>query len=143
MSGRIGGYGPIEQAMQVTINALDINKKAFHLTTENLANADAVARPGEKPYQKKVVLVVERHNHQTGEIQQSLVVQQKKSAGHKIYDPDHPYADAQGNKTVSDVNATQELVNAMTYKSSADRLVRLHKMGFEMTKQELDQLDNT
>jgi len=140
MAIKIHTSNPIDRSIQLALGALKIQKKAFHITSENMANAHNIAPPGQKPYQKKVIIVTENPRARSGEESQKMQVKFMPSPGKKVYDPGHPYADKNGYKTVSDINSTQEMVNALSYKENIDRFTLLHQMAYGIKKQDLDLL---
>lgn len=130
---------PIDRALKDTLGAISLHKRGFQLTTENMANAETVAKPGQSPYQRKVVIAPA--DQESAGIQGGNVkVQTVPSAGKKMHSPNHPYADSQGYITVTDINIAQEMVDALCHKENIDRLTRLHKLGYDIKKQDLELL---
>jgi flagellar basal-body rod protein FlgC len=103
------------QIFNVSGSAISAQQQRLNVVASNLANADAVAGPDGKAYKA-------RHIHfQTvpmgGEASAGVKVQnitESDTPNRRVFEPNHPSADAQGYVTHSNVNPVEEMVNMIS-----------------------------
>jgi flagellar basal-body rod protein FlgC len=108
--------------IDVTASALNAQKTRLDIVAQNIANAQTTRGPNGLPYQRRVVSfeteLVRREGTQpgTGNLQSVRVgnVSFDRSAGQRVYDPQHPDAAADGYVQMPNVNMAYEMVDLMT-----------------------------
>jgi len=103
------------QIFNVSGSAISAQQQRLNVVASNLANADAVAGPDGQAYKA-------RHIHfQTlpmgGQASAGVKVQnitESDAPNRRVFEPNHPSADAQGYVTHSNVNPVEEMVNMIS-----------------------------
>lgn len=131
------------KTMDVIGSALTAERTRLNAIASNVANANAAqAADGTGPYRRKdVVLESVPLKSEFGEILDGgqdphtevrvAEVKEDQSGGRKVYDPNHPLADAEGYVAMPNVNPIEETANMI----SADRAYQADVNIFQTTKQ--------
>jgi flagellar basal-body rod protein FlgC len=110
--------------IDVTAGALNAQKTRLDIVAQNIANAQTTRGPDGRPYQRQVVTfeteLMRRQgggSHSAGSSLQSVKVggiNRDTTPGQRMYDPQHPDADASGNVEMPNVNLAYEMVDLIT-----------------------------
>ena len=110
---------------QVAGSALTAQSLRLNAVASNLANAESIAGPDGKPYRAKQVVF--EAAPVAGTAAQGVRVKQvveDASPGRLVYDPRSPAANEQGDVTMPNVSAVDEMVNMISasrsYQTNAD-----------------------
>jgi flagellar basal-body rod protein FlgC len=104
----------------VSGSAVSAQTQRLNVVASNLANVDAVARPDGEAYKARQVVFQTVPMGPNGPNDRSAAgvkvqtVIENQTPGRRIFNPDHPSADAQGYVTHSNVNAVEEMVNMIS-----------------------------
>ncbi|MEO8542364.1 MAG: flagellar basal body rod protein FlgC [Betaproteobacteria bacterium] len=99
----------------VSGSAVSAQSQRLNVVASNLANADAVAGPDGQAYKAREVVfqTVPMGSDSSAGVKVSRVIESD-APMHKIHNPTHPMADAQGYVTQSNVNTVEEMVNMIS-----------------------------
>lgn len=99
----------------VSGSAISAQAQRLNVVASNLANADAVAGPDGKAYKARQVVfeTVPMGSDASAGVKVRSVVESEEPM-HKVHNPTHPMADAQGYVTQSNVNTVEEMVNMIS-----------------------------
>ena len=100
----------------VSGSAISSQAQRLNVVASNLANADAVAGPDGQAYRARQVLfqtVPLSKDGATSGVRISNIVESE-VPNRRVYNPQHPSADAQGYVTHSNVNPVEEMVNMIS-----------------------------
>lgn len=121
-------------ALTTSASGLSAERERVNVATSNLANAETTRGPDGQPYRRRDP-VFETVLNQQGEpagVRVAEVVQDP-SAGHRVYSPGHPDADADGFVTMPNVNPVHEVVNLLSaqrgYEANATAVETLKSMA--------------
>jgi flagellar basal-body rod protein FlgC len=99
----------------VTGSAISSQAQRLNVVASNLANADAVAGPDGKAYKaRQVVFETVPMGSQAAQGVKVQNVFESDVPNRKVFQPQHPSADAQGYVTHSNVNPVEEMVNMIS-----------------------------
>ena len=144
----------ILSSIQNSVRGMKSQTQRLELVSDNIANADQVAKPGEKVYQKKrivsrdfepfqskmrdSILSVKKshrkhieksqHTENKRQFKNYEIIEEEKIQ--LIYDPAHPYADEDGYIRKPDINVVEEMVDLM----SLSRIYEANVQTFNSTK---------
>ena len=107
------------QIFDVSGSAVSAQSQRLNTVASNLANADTVAGPDGQAYKARQVvfqttLMGELGNGPQGAGLRVSNVVEDNTPGHRVHDPKHPGADANGYVTYSNVNPVEEMVNMIS-----------------------------
>ena len=97
--------------LRASTSALAAERVRMEVIAANIANANTVGENG--PYVRRSVVFEEILDGRGGAVRASKVYEDKKSEHPRVYDPGHPYADADGFVRRPNVNIMFELVDLM------------------------------
>jgi flagellar basal-body rod protein FlgC len=99
----------------VSGSAVSAQSQRLNVVASNLANADAVAGPDGQAYKARQVVfqTVPMGSDSSAGVKVRQVVESE-APMHKVHNPTHPLADAQGYVTQSNVNTGEEMVNMIS-----------------------------
>ena len=99
----------------VSGSAISSQSQRLNVVASNLANADAVAGPDGQGYKARQVMfeTVPMGSDASAGVKVSRI-QESNEPMHKVHNPNHPQADAQGYVTQSNVNPIEEMVNMIS-----------------------------
>jgi flagellar basal-body rod protein FlgC len=110
-------------ALHISASGLAAERERVDLATSNLANAETTRGPDGQPYRRMDPVFRAT----------SFGVAVDQTAGHKVYSPGHPDADAQGFVTLPNVNPVHEVVNLISaqnaYQANAAAIETLKTMA--------------
>jgi flagellar basal-body rod protein FlgC len=106
------------QVFNVTGSAISAQSQRLNVVASNLANADTVAGPDGAAYKARQVTFQAELMGQVGDGASTGVkvstITEDQTPGHRVHDPKHPSADADGYVTYSNVNPVEEMVNMIS-----------------------------
>ena len=131
-----------------TVSALNAERLKLEAISQNIANANVTGNSkGEpEPYQRKEVifesminqaLKIEQSQSMTPSMVHAKVQSDTSGEGPKIYDPDHPHADANGYVQMPNVNIHEEMVDMILASRSYEANLAAIKYGRKMVTQTL------
>ena len=152
----------ILSSFQNSVRGMRSQTRRLELVSNNIANADKVAKPGEEvyrkkklvtrefePYQRKIrnsVISVKKSNNR--HIDRSQRIDNKRQAENytiieeektqMVYDPAHPYADENGYIRKPDINVVEEMVDLMSLSRTYEANVKTFNSAKELAKKSLD-----
>ena len=99
----------------VSGSAISAQSQRLNVVASNLANADALAGPDGQGYKARQVMfeTVRMGSDASAGVKVSRIVESNEPM-HKVHNPSHPQADAQGYVTQSNVNPVEEMVNMIS-----------------------------
>ena len=99
----------------VSGSAVSAQSQRLNVVASNLANADAVAGPDGQAYKARQVVfqTVPMGSDSAAGVKVRSVIESE-APMHKVHNPTHPMADAQGYVTQSNVNTVEEMVNMIS-----------------------------
>ena len=99
----------------VSGSAISAQSQRLNVVASNLANADAVAGPDGQGYKARQVMfeTVPMGSDASAGVKVSRILESREPM-HKVHNPTHPQADAQGYVTQSNVNPIEEMVNMIS-----------------------------
>ena len=100
----------------VSGSAISAQAQRLNTVASNLANADAVAGPDGQAYKARQVVfqTVPMSNDQTSAGVKVQNIVESQVPNRRVFNPQHPSADAQGYVTHSNVNPVEEMVNMIS-----------------------------
>ncbi|MEL0061767.1 MAG: flagellar basal body rod protein FlgC [Verrucomicrobiales bacterium] len=129
-----------------TVSALNAERLKLEAISQNIANANVTRTPEGGPYQRKEVifesvinqaLKTEQSQSMTPSMVHAKVQNDNSGEGPKIYDPDHPDADANGYVQMPNVNIHEEMVDMILASRSYEANLAAIKYGRKMATQTL------
>ena len=130
-----------------TVSALNAERLKLEAISQNIANANVTRTPEGGPYQRKEVifesvinqaLKTEQSQGMTASMVHAKVQNDNSGEGPKIYDPDHPDADANGYVQMPNVNIHEEMVDMILASRSYEANLAAIKYGRKMATQTLN-----
>ncbi len=133
--------------MNISASGLTAQRIRMDVISENLANINTTRATDGKPYKRRIVLFEERKDLSPFEtmlnkavsaslepsagkgVRASRIVEDT-TPGNRVYEPEHPDADADGYVTMPNVNSVQEMVNMI----SASRSYEANVTSLNTTK---------
>ncbi len=104
----------LSRVFDVAASAVAAQSQRLNTVASNLANADSAAAPGAQPYRARQVVFEALPSTDGAAGVRVARVAEDASAPRRHYDPKHPFADAQGYVTFSNVNVVDEMVNMVS-----------------------------
>lgn len=104
----------LSRVFDVAASAVAAQSQRLNTVASNLANADSAAAPGAQPYRARQVVFEALPSKDGAAGVRVARVAEDASAPRRHYDPKHPFADAQGYVTFSNVNVVDEMVNMVS-----------------------------
>ena len=100
----------------VSGSAVSAQAQRLNTVASNLANADAVAGPDGQAYKARQVLfqTVPMGNNATSAGVKVQNIVESEAPNRRVFNPQHPSADADGYVTHSNVNPVEEMVNMIS-----------------------------
>jgi flagellar basal-body rod protein FlgC len=100
----------------VSGSAISAQAQRLNTVASNLANADAVAGPDGQAYKARQVVfqTVPMNNDQASAGVKVQNIIESDVPNRRVFNPQHPSADAQGYVTHSNVNPVEEMVNMIS-----------------------------
>jgi flagellar basal-body rod protein FlgC len=100
----------------VSGSAISAQAQRLNTVASNLANADAVAGPDGQAYRARQVLfqTVPMGNSPASAGVRVRDIQESDTPNRRVFNPQHPSADAEGYVTHSNVNPIEEMVNMIS-----------------------------
>ncbi len=100
----------------VSGSAISAQAQRLNTVASNLANADAVAGPDGQAYKARQVVfqTVPMNNDQASAGVKVQNIVESQVPNRRVFNPQHPSADAQGYVTHSNVNPVEEMVNMIS-----------------------------
>ena len=152
----------ILSSFQNSVRGMSSQTRRLELVSNNIANADKVAKPGEEvyrkkklvtrefePYQRKIrdsVISVKKTNNRHIDRTQRLenkrqsenytIIEEEKTQ--MVYEPAHPYADENGYIRKPDINVVEEMVDLMSLSRTYEANVKTFNSAKELAKKSLE-----
>ena len=152
----------ILSSIQNSVRGMRSQTQRLELVSDNIANADQVAKPGEKVYQKKrlvsrdfepfqskmidSILTVKKshrkhiersqHTENKRQFKNYEIIEEEKMQ--LIYDPAHPYADEDGYIRKPDINVVEEMVDLMSLSRTYEANVQTFNSTKDLAKKALE-----
>ena len=129
--------------IDVTSSALNAQRTRLDIIAQNIANAQTTRTPSGKPYQRQLISFETELLKQAGEggtdLQgvQIASISPDPTPGQRVFDPQHPDADAQGIVTMPNVNLAYEMVDLITATRAYEANLAVAKNGREMAQRTL------
>ena len=117
-------------AIGISASGMAAERMRMDVTSANLANADTTRGADGRPYQRQEVVLQAGGGPSFGDVLsgvQVAAIVPDPTPGHRVYDPGHPDADAQGYVTLPNVNTVTEMTDLIT-----------ESRGYEADTQALD-----
>ncbi|RRJ98037.1 flagellar basal body rod protein FlgC [Opitutaceae bacterium TAV4] len=134
----LSGIGP-------TSSALNAQKTRLDIIAQNIANAHTTRGPNGLPYQRQMVSFESELTHKLGQIDgvplrsvRVSSVSGDTTAGQRVYDPQHPDADASGMVTMPNVNLAYEMVDLITASRTYEANLQVVKNSRQMALKALE-----
>jgi len=106
-------------AMDIAASGSSAHRLMLDVVADNIANSGTVRPADEDPFRQQSVLVegVGRHHHRTFSVEDAGVrnvrIEQADGEPAQVHDPDHPFADADGNVTQPLVDVSRQMADLM------------------------------
>jgi flagellar basal-body rod protein FlgC len=144
-------------ALQISGSGLSAERLRMDVTAENLANAQSTRAADGQPYRRKEV-VLQAVDGQSGFADalaaangatpttsngqvpgvKVAAITEDQTPGHRVYDPSHPDADANGYVTMPNVDTVTEMVDLMSEQRSYEANVTAMQSAKTMFTKTLD-----
>ncbi|OAM88616.1 flagellar basal body rod protein FlgC [Termitidicoccus mucosus] len=129
--------------IEATASALGAQRTRLDIIAQNIANAHTTRGPDGQPYQRQTVSFESELLQQagfTGPLHTVRVgaVAADKSPGERVYDPQHPDADAGGMVTMPNVNLAYEMVDLITASRAYEANLSVAKNSRQMALKALE-----
>lgn len=117
----------IFSGMRISASALSAERLRMDVVSANVANMKTTRTPEGGAYRRKVAVFEENYDKKLGMLGvKSVDIEEDKSPLRKLYEPNHPDADAQGYVEYPNVDILVEMTDLMTasrsYESNIDTL---------------------
>ncbi|MFR0019278.1 MAG: flagellar basal body rod protein FlgC [Paraclostridium sp.] len=117
----------IFSGMRISASALSAERLRMDVVSANVANMKTTRTPEGGAYRRKVAVFEENYDEKLGMLGvKSVAIEEDKSPLRKLYEPNHPDADAQGYVEYPNVDILVEMTDLMTasrsYESNIDTL---------------------
>ena len=133
----------IISGIDVTASALNAQKMRLDIIAQNIANAQTTRTASGGPYQRQLVSFETELLSQGSDGQPALhgvrigEITSDQTPGQRVFDPQHPDADAQGIVTMPNVNLAYEMVDLITATRAYEANLAVAKNGREMAQRTL------
>jgi len=103
----------LNKASEIAVSGLKAQAERLRVVSENLANADSLpTAPDQMPYRRKIITFRDVLDKTVGaDVVKVAKVDVDRSQFQKIYQPNHPAADASGYVLAPNVNSLVELMD--------------------------------
>ena len=102
----------LDKSFDIAASALTAQSQRLNVVASNLANADSATGADGQPYRaKQVVFAATPLDVENAVGVRVAAVINDTAPARRVYDPQHPLADAEGYVTPSNVNVVEEMVN--------------------------------
>ncbi len=126
--------------IDITASALDAQRTRLDIISQNIANAQTTRTPAGGPYQRQMVSfeaeLVRQADGTASPLQGvqigSIVTDQ--TPGERVYNPQHPDADAQGMVAMPNVKLAFEMVDLISASRAYEANLAVAKNGREMAE---------
>ena len=152
----------ILSSIQNSVRGMSSQTQRLELVSNNIANADKVAKPGEEVYKKKKLVTREFEPFQS-KMRDSILSVKKSHSKHiekshhienkrqfnnyeiieeekeqLVYDPSHPYADEDGYIRKPAINVVEEMVDLMSLSRTYEANVQTFNSTKDLAKKALE-----
>jgi flagellar basal-body rod protein FlgC len=134
--------------VEVTSSALNAQKTRLDIVAQNIANAQTTRGPDGKPYQRQIVSFESElvksmgtgSEHRGPSLQSVHVsgIQHDQTPGQRVFDPQHPDADATGMVQMSNVNLAFEMVDLISATRSYEANLSVVRNARQMAMKALE-----
>ena len=133
--------------IDVSASALNAQKTRLDIVAQNIANAQTTHGIDGRAYQRKTVSFETELVRRSGESEGSGLslqsvrvasIQNDTTPGQRVYDPQHPDADASGNVTMPNVNLAYEMVDLITATRAYEANLSVVKNARQMAMKALE-----
>ncbi|HTZ19257.1 MAG TPA: flagellar basal body rod protein FlgC [Opitutaceae bacterium] len=133
--------------IDVSASALNAQKTRLDIVAQNIANAQTTRGPNGLPYQRQTVSFETELVNRTGStadggmpLQSVRVasIQGDPTPGQRVYDPQHPDADATGTVVMPNVNLAYEMVDLITATRAYEANLSVVKSAKQMALKALE-----
>lgn len=133
--------------IEVTSGALNAQKTRLDVVAQNIANAQTTRGPDGRAYQRQIVTFETELLKKTGtsttsgpSIQGVRVsgIQKDQTPGQRIFDPQHPDADASGTVQMPNVNLAYEMIDMITATRSYEANLTVARNAKQMALKALE-----
>jgi flagellar basal-body rod protein FlgC len=133
-------------AIEVGASGLSAQRRRLDVHVENLVNSQTVRPAGMQPYQQKDVIFSTSAPKSSFGAELDDAIQGVEVSGvvtipkepRKKYEPEHPFADKEGNVLYPDINSMEEMVNVMSATRSYEANLQAVNMAKEMQQKTLE-----
>jgi flagellar basal-body rod protein FlgC len=129
----------IFSGMTVSASGLAAERQRLDLIARNIANAEVVNAPGQRPYRRQeAIFETVLDEAQGGGVRVAQIVEDEVTPVREIHDPSHPMADKKtGIVTYSNVNMAFEMVDMVTASRAYEANLKAMSTYREMVGQSL------
>lgn len=117
------------QALDISGSGMYVHQNWMDAISDNIANVNTVRPSNEKAFQARYVVAQSVENGGVGSGVRVAGVELGDSAGRLVYDPEHPYADAEGYVRQPDIDMgdqmTQMIMAERGYQANTANLDRV------------------
>lgn len=134
--------------IDIISSALNAQKTRLDIVAQNIANAQTTRGPDGQAYKRQLVTFeteLARSSNMglpSGQVGLQAVkvakISKDASQGERIYDPQHPHADASGVVTMPNVNLAQEMVDLITATRAYEANLTVAKNARQMAMKALE-----
>jgi flagellar basal-body rod protein FlgC len=129
--------------MSILSKGMSAQRVRVNLVASNLANANTTKTEEGGAYKRKdpIFQAIDISGDDTNQGLSSVEVSEistDEAPGPKVYDPDHPDADAEGMVEMPNVNVVEEMVNMMTAQRSFEANVQAFATLRDMSQRAID-----
>jgi flagellar basal-body rod protein FlgC len=133
----------ISTGMSILSKGMSAQRVRVNLVASNLANANTTKTDEGGAYKRKdpIFQAIDISGDDTNQGLSSVEVSEistDEAPGPKVYDPDHPDADAEGMVEMPNVNVVEEMVNMMTAQRSFEANVQAFATLRDMSQRAID-----
>jgi flagellar basal-body rod protein FlgC len=110
--------GGLENALDISTSGVVAQSIKMNVIAQNIANLDTIKTEHGTPYKKKVAIMKPIEYFSSKSVQQNVlngvrvvrIAEQDFTSSNRVYDPNHPEADAQGYVYYPNIDLTKEIV---------------------------------
>jgi flagellar basal-body rod protein FlgC len=129
--------------IDITAGALEAQKTRLDLVAQNIANAQTTRTPEGGPYQRQVVsfetqLLQEMAGAGHAQTVRVGAITADPTPGQRVYNPQHPDADATGFVTMPNVNLPYEMVDLLTASRAFEANLSFAKSARQLAEKTLE-----
>ncbi len=144
MAGIDNTYSRLFAGMRTSSTGLAAERMRIDVIARNIANANSTSTPEGGPYRRRTVSFSplmqkdDQGKPQVTGVSVTEVGQDHVTPFEVIHDPSHPDADADGNVSLPNVNATKEMADLITAMRSYDANLRAQQSLMRMAERALE-----